>query len=165
MKGMQGMGKRGDVSFVLVVLVALAFALAALGVMIRALLEEKQQAEQYDALLSELELQQAYAIAAAHSVARTVLAEQGNETLNERFREQASLRELKRAVAGTQGVYAAFQREESVSFVPTEKGWVLEVKGIVLEAREGQSSIKRTLELHLEIAGDGTIGRTRVGTG
>ncbi len=149
-------GKRGDVAFVLVVVVTIAAILSAGMVMVTTQREFVKQTGEMSRLSSDAATLESYAIAVSAMVGSSEIRAGGkNETLAERF--MAKSREQESLLAGSRGFYERVTAPEAVQFISTNEGYSLHISAIpIIIVREGHK-MQRIMNLQINFDGQGRV--------
>lgn len=153
----KGRARRGDVAFVLLVVVAIAAVLSAGMVLVIADRSFVAEAEALSRLSSDATAQETYAVAVSGMLGAasiSVGAGRENETLATRF--VAAAGEYPRSLAGSRGY---FERVATggVTFVVTEEGYELRIQEIPITVVQERQRLQRHLNLLIAFDGQGGV--------
>jgi len=152
----QSWGRRGDVAFVLVVVVTIAAILSAGMVMVTTEREFVKQTGAMSRLSSDAATLEAYATAVSTMVGSSEIRAGGeNETLTERF--MAKSREQESLLAGSKGFYERVIAPEAVQFIATDEGYSLYISAIPIIMVEGKHRMQRIMNLQITFDSQGNI--------
>ncbi len=149
-------GKRGDIAFVLVVVVTIAAVLSAAMVMLTTEREFVKQRGAMSRLSSDAATLESYATAVSAMMGSSEIRASGeNETLAERF--MAKSREQESLLAGSRGFYERVIASEAVSFIATNEGYILHITAIPIIIVEEKHQIQRIMNLQINFDAQGGV--------
>lgn|SRR3989338_94811 len=149
-------GKRGDIAFVLVVVVTIAAVLSATMVMVMVNRDFGIKGSSISILSEYADSTEEYVIAVSTMVgSKEILDSQENSTLAKRF--VTGLLEQKSLLAQSRGFYERVTVPESVRFVATNEGYSLDISAIPIIIVEGKHRMQRIMNLQITFDGQGSV--------
>lgn len=149
-------GRRGDVAFVLVVLVTLAAVLASAMVLVTGNRSIADEAAPFAHLSEDAAINEMYIVSASRMLGSSVIRANGeNETLRERFIEKASAQSS--LLAHTRGFYERVIAPGAVTFLSTAEGYELVISEIPVTVVHERYKLQRLVTIRILYDGDGSV--------
>ena len=148
-------GKRGDVAFVLVVVVTLAAVLSAGAVMISAERNLDVHAEEFSLLRNDIAAAESYATSVSRMIGASVIRQGDNETLVPRFVIEVGKQQSVLAIS--KGFSERVSTSGAVVFVATDTGYELQVESIPLTVVYEGNRLQRQMDIHVTFDGQGAV--------
>lgn len=150
------MNKRGDVAFVLIVVVTIAAVLSAGMVMIMVDHSFARERDQFSMLSSDAAHAETYAAAVSTMIGRAVILEnKGHETLEERFVAATLAQES--LLLESRGFYERVIAPGAVTFSSTEEGYELRVSELPITVVHEGYRLQRRMSLNITFDSQGAV--------
>ncbi len=148
------MNRKGNVPILLLFVVALVLVIFTLAVFVNFSRDFTTPSSHVNDMISEVDFSQQYILASARSMSQESIIQGGN--IQENFVKLATARDLRIASLGN---YFGKIRTHDFVFEKKGKGYVLEIKGLVLQSKNDVGGIIRHFDLLMEFDEQGGVAQ------
>jgi len=147
------MNRRGDLPTLMILVIAVLLSGMALFTFITFGGDFSKKSSEFSVLVMTSEFVDDYVIAQAGSIANEVI-DSGSDDLEGKFKSVAKERDLNLEITGN---FFAQVRNSKFSFIRNAEGYLLDIDGLFVKAKSGDSEIVSNFDLAMQFDLDGNL--------